>query len=278
MDFSLMSNADYYSIGLTVASCMWFGMADLHIENLMYGFTSEGKFVCTPIDIEVVFDEVVLPSQTHLLRTNNLNIDKFGLVHMFKDLKSNNNDSAISQVLLGFADALEFYNTYSDSIDECLLSLNDLESAPIRMILKPTYKYINAIEESNFEPFFAEEVDQLLRGDVPYFFRCMDNDNLYFYSERDKAEVAKIKWKEITLLTTYDFKAKKFNRSADEVCLKTSLLQLVRSLDIGKDFSSQSRCGMTVIYSGDYCYLKYRRMKLKCKRLSQYISSSYSVA
>ncbi|OGQ22118.1 MAG: hypothetical protein A3C46_09735 [Deltaproteobacteria bacterium RIFCSPHIGHO2_02_FULL_44_16] len=62
--------AEFEAIGATVALLGWFGLSDLHKENVALGRDVNGKLIFCPIDIEILFHDFSLISQTCLFPTS----------------------------------------------------------------------------------------------------------------------------------------------------------------------------------------------------------------
>ncbi|MEO1368175.1 MAG: hypothetical protein AAFX50_13460, partial [Acidobacteriota bacterium] len=53
--------------GRSLALWSWLGVTDLHWENLVLGRDARGQIVFTPLDIEGLFDDLAMPTETKLL-------------------------------------------------------------------------------------------------------------------------------------------------------------------------------------------------------------------
>ncbi|MGK5082406.1 hypothetical protein WDW37_03795 [Bdellovibrionota bacterium FG-1] len=54
-------------VGSVIALISWFGIGDIHAQNMALGTSKSGGPICMPLDIECIFDDYQLPSQTFLL-------------------------------------------------------------------------------------------------------------------------------------------------------------------------------------------------------------------
>lgn len=60
-----LTDLEVNQVGSLIAMCFWFGIGDLHIENMVIG-RREKKLVCFPIDIESIFEKMTHVTQTLL--------------------------------------------------------------------------------------------------------------------------------------------------------------------------------------------------------------------
>ena len=66
-------------IGFTFGIVLWFGLGDLHYQNIVVGKQAGDKFIFAPLDIESIFEDVFLPSQTLLLPNIELPLHHSGI-------------------------------------------------------------------------------------------------------------------------------------------------------------------------------------------------------
>jgi hypothetical protein len=187
LNTSLTSNCDAVkmseAVGNLLAISQWFGLSDLHHENIKYGIDEKGKFIFAPIDIECFFQNIKLPFQTGLISKDHTDI-KFGVKNIMD-----------SNVLL----PIHVVGAYLSTMRELFLNqnqifkiINDVFNSKdfARVLLKNTSVYghrCNGI--LTVDHLILEEVDQLNAGDIPYFFRYLNSKTINYWNNGEVATV-----------------------------------------------------------------------------------------
>ena len=121
------------------------------------------------------------------------------------------------------------------------------------------------------EKFFPEEIEQLERGDIPYFFHYLGSKHIYYISNEKKPKATQFKWHDIF------HREKKPKPSiqkglvplVEDVVIKHSVLQIARTFapnEVNKVFGSGV---IKVNYKNDDIFVEIsNKWKLKCKRIS----------
>ena len=164
------------AVGNLLAISQWFGLSDLHHDNIKYGCDEKGKFILAPIDIECIFQNIKLPFQTGLISKDQTDV-KFGIKNIM-------NTTSLRPVLV--------VEAYLRTIEVLFLNRNQLfkiindvfnPNDLARVLLKDTSVYrcwINGIMDGNH--LISEEIDQLKAGDIPYFFRYVSSNTINFWN------------------------------------------------------------------------------------------------
>jgi len=71
------------------------------------------------------------------------------------------------------------------------LALPELRQAPLRVLLRGTGDYVQA-PKSLWPPLLDAEVEQLARGDIPYFFRLYGQPGIHYYADATLSQVARL--------------------------------------------------------------------------------------
>ncbi|WP_237639060.1 hypothetical protein [Silvanigrella paludirubra] len=180
----ILNENDWESCGAIIAMYAMFGITDLHFENILFGKNSDNKIVFCALDIESIFNKIGLLSQTHLLPFYDLSENICGL----KKIKDAFNLKPKNK----FLGALVFgYLTFMDKYKEVFLNIlnnNFFHQIPIRVIIRSTNFYNEIIQKKsfNFDNIYPEEKEQILRKDIPYFFRYINSRDIFYYSESKK--------------------------------------------------------------------------------------------
>lgn len=183
-----ISKEETQAIAAVIALCYWFGIGDLHHENISVGLNEAGALVCFPIDIETIFEKMTHARQTLLTPSSKVSASNCGLMKVLPQLVSLNIEAKAS-FLISFAKMTNILNENSENILSEILKTEQINQYPIRMILRDTMSYRNYLdgksEESRMD--IAEEA-QLSRDDIPYFFRYLNSDEINFYVDKNNQE------------------------------------------------------------------------------------------
>lgn len=161
---------DYYKYGFLVGYTYIFGIQDLHLKNLV-----QSVDCFQPIDIEVVLSDLISPSQTLLLPGKNINFTSTALSQIANDIK-NIDVSHCIEIIKGFYTSVKFITNYSNTIIQAMPENEELSKIPIRVIFRDTMDY--SAKNLNFS---KEENLQLERGDIPYFFKFIGSQKIFYY-------------------------------------------------------------------------------------------------
>ena len=227
---------DFESIGSLFGLLVWLGVTDLHRENFRWGFDHNSKFLFAPIDVESIFEEVVLPSQT-LLVSETLGdqyacaLDSF-LTEYYTIINETGLGSEVSAFAFGYATMLKLLNANKEVIQNSILENSNSYQVPIRVIPRSTQQYVDILRNySNEQPLFECERSQLARSDIPYYFRFLNENHIYYYSRPHIKSISSI------VNDQFGVKYLGFKRAAGSIfnstdfsdtTLKAGLLQIVQ--------------------------------------------------
>tara|TARA_B110001454_G_scaffold219192_1_gene251178 strand:- start:60815 stop:61816 length:1002 start_codon:yes stop_codon:yes gene_type:complete len=171
-----ITNEHFYAFGALVAYCYIFGIRDLHKQNLI---KTETHFQA--VDVEVVFTQLVLPSETLLLPFKHIGYELAG-IGVFANGKSEHTSEQKQEILNGYLDLFDLVIKKKKEID-VVLSSQDLRNHPIRVIVRNTSEYRN-IFNSLPANILESEITQLSRGDIPFYFKYAGNPELFWLKEK----------------------------------------------------------------------------------------------
>lgn len=175
-------------VGRSLSLWSFLGVADLHWENLALGVDAGGRIVFAPLDLEMILDDLALPTETKLIPDAEPEYAEIcrhacgvrrALPYLGKPL-------AISELLSlasSYRVTLEFLERHSRAIAEVFSALPSLSETPIRVLLRGTGDYVRASAEPLFPPLLDAEREQLERGDIPYFFRFYGRAGIHYYGD-----------------------------------------------------------------------------------------------
>ncbi len=178
-----MRDEEAEAIGATVALMNFLGVVDLHENNFIFG-TKDGNVVFAPVDLECIFQRYQLgtcdffpPKKEYLHRLSG--------VSLLCDYAAKFDKLFPLKFLTGYQ---SFFNAHLPKASEIQQKfLGSLGSLPIsRAVFRDTTDYYVARNTGQREGFSPEEVLQLDRGDIPYFFMFYDDGASYFWETEEK--------------------------------------------------------------------------------------------
>lgn len=178
-----------FQIGCTIGLFAWFGVSDLHSENIIVGCNDIGNFIFTTVDIETVFDDLVTLGNSGIVEDLTVPAHVSGLNSTLKLMSSaDTNDECAAAMCAGYLLSMDTLESNHESIRQIVNEYKDIAQQPIRVVLRKTKSYINYLNNCNkpleFQiPPLPSEIEQLQRGDVPYFFRFPQHPNEIYYFE-----------------------------------------------------------------------------------------------
>ncbi|HET9956692.1 MAG TPA: hypothetical protein VFQ61_19485 [Polyangiaceae bacterium] len=175
-------------VGRSLALWSWLGVSDLHWENLVLGVDAGGHISFTPLDIEMMLADLALPTETKLLPDADPEYAETsrhacGMRRVLPYLGKPIEASALLEILGAYHGTLLFLERHGRDIGKLIAALPGLREAPMRVLLRGTDEYVNAHTRELWPPLLEAEVEQLRRGDIPYFFRLYGRPGIHYYAE-----------------------------------------------------------------------------------------------
>jgi hypothetical protein len=175
-------------VGRALALFSWLGVSDLHWENLVLGAGPRGRVIFAPLDIEIVLADLSLPTQTKLLPDADPEVAAIcrhacGVRRVLPFLGKPVEGPDLLAVVGAYAATLAFLERHGSRIAEVFARLPGLRDTPIRVLLRGTDQYERARSEPVWPPLLEAETEQLVRGDVPYFFRLYGRSGIHYFAE-----------------------------------------------------------------------------------------------
>jgi len=172
----------FFSFGQLLAYCYFFGLQDMHKDNILR--TSTGL---QAIDVEQAFSDLLLPNQT-LMLTPNKDINWSSALNLVTSRSVGHLERREAKALIdGFVALAGHLKKNLPTVIEIIASLNDdFRNQPIRVFFRGTREYTDAVSGgSQIVDALEEEMIQLARGDVPYFFTFLGRNKIYYYTTAD---------------------------------------------------------------------------------------------
>jgi hypothetical protein len=184
-------------VGKSLALWSWLGVADLHWENLVLGVDQRGQIVFGPLDIELILADLSLPTETKLLPDADPEYAAIcrhasGVRRVLPYLGKPIQAQDLLVIAGAYRRTLAFLDRHSRAIAEVISRVPGLREAPLRVLLRGTSEYVQASSESLWPPLLDAEIEQLARGDIPYFFRLYGRAGIHYYTERTLTELGRL--------------------------------------------------------------------------------------
>jgi hypothetical protein len=175
-------------VGRALGLSAWFGIGDLHWENLVLGRDRRGQTVFGPLDIELSLDDFSLPTETRLLPAADGDYDATyrhaaGVRRVLPYLGKPVAAEDLARLAGAYRATLELLDRHATSIADTLRAVPGIAEAPIRVLLRSTDEYVRARSAPVWPPLLKAEVEQLERGDIPYFFRLSGRAGIHYYAD-----------------------------------------------------------------------------------------------
>lgn len=165
-----LTEMETVQIGSVIGLCSWLGLSDLHEDNFSFGRKQTGHLICAPLDIECIFNDFALPSQTHIVTVKNT-INSAGLTKLNTNIEAKVSKNFLACLTHGYLASLHFLESNRTVIAVKFSEIENHVDWPVRVIVKDTKEY----HSSSVLGLIPHELEQLHRGDIPYFFRTGRN-------------------------------------------------------------------------------------------------------
>lgn len=174
-----ISESDFYCFGQLLGYCYYFGIQDIHKDNII--ISDKGIQV---IDVENAFSNFILPNQSLLLPANKEITWSAGLNLLTKDNLGELSQVYASNIIEGFVFISEYFYKHWAQIKMILLQNKDtFINYPIRVFFRGTKEYTEHLKGiAQIQNLFEEETIQLVRNDVPYFFKIIGKSDVFYYT------------------------------------------------------------------------------------------------
>jgi len=175
-------------VGRSLALFSWLGVADLHWENLVLGIDASGRMVFGPLDVEMILADLSLPTETKLLPDADPEYAAVcrhacGVRRVLPYLGKPVAVSELLRMASAYRATLDVLGRHASAIAGAFAGLPELAETPIRVCLRGTDEYVQSSAEPLWPPLLEAEEEQLLRGDIPYFFRLYGRRGIHYYGD-----------------------------------------------------------------------------------------------
>lgn len=173
-------------VGRAIALFSWLGLADLHWENLVLGRDRLGHIVFAPVDVEMILADLAAPTETKLLPDADPEYAAMcrhaaGVRRVLPYLGKPVAGAHVATIASAYRATLAFLGRHDRAIAAVLSALPALRTTPIRICLRGTADY-TCPPEAAWPPFLPAELEQLSRGDIPYFFHLYGRRGVHYFA------------------------------------------------------------------------------------------------
>jgi hypothetical protein len=175
-------------VGRALATFSFFGLADLHWENLALGRGPSGEMRLFPLDVELVLADLARPTETKLIADADPEVAAVcahaaGLRRVLPFLGKPIEWASLAAIVDGYAGTLAKLTKAAPALAQAIEATPAMSGTPIRVLLRGTGDYFASDLGALWPPLLEEEQRQLARGDVPYFFRRLDAPAIRWFDE-----------------------------------------------------------------------------------------------
>ena len=180
-------------VGRAIALFSWLGVSDLHWENLVLGTDTRGHIVFAPLDVEMILADLSLPTETKLLPAADEEYGEVcrhaaGVRRVLPYLGKPVDATSLLDMATAYRGMLAFLDRRAPEIANVLDRLRGFRETPIRVCLRGTGDYVEP-PEGLWPPLLEAELEQLNRGDIPYFFRIYGRPGIRYYGDESLRQV-----------------------------------------------------------------------------------------
>ncbi len=174
-----ITTKDFYEFGQLLGYCYYFGIQDIHKDNLL--ITNTGLQV---VDVEQALSNLLLPNQTLLFPTDKKLAWSAGINALTQDPLELIPNTEAKALIDGYQSITECFFAQLSHLREILQAHeSDFKNYPIRIFFRGTRDYANLLEKkTTIENLLLEENIQLERGDIPYFFKFINRNQVFYYT------------------------------------------------------------------------------------------------
>lgn len=184
-------------VGRALALSSFLGIADLHWENLALGFGDQGSLVFAPLDVEIILSDLSLPTETKLVpdadpEVRAVSRHASGVRRVLPYLGKPVALATLAEMAGAYHVLLAFLERHAEAIARVFRALPELRETPIRVCLRGTGDYVLSETRPAWPPFLDAELEQMERGDIPYFFRLYGRPGIHYYRDRSLTKLGRL--------------------------------------------------------------------------------------
>jgi hypothetical protein len=177
---------DAQTLGAAVAGLAWLGVHDLHHRNVRVGHDRDGRLCLAPLDVEAVLASLSLPTQTLLVPLSPAAARTSGLAPV---LAASLDLTLVAAASAAYLETLALFSRHEQALTAAICTVPRARDCHVRVIVRDTAHYVAMLREPHTRPADLTDAEavQLDRGDVPYFFRTIDDAAIRYVTTVDGA-------------------------------------------------------------------------------------------
>lgn len=270
-------------VGRSLAFWSWFGVADLHWENMVLGLDAEGHIVFTPVDIEMVLADLSLPTETKLLPDADPEVADVcrhaaGVRRVLPYLGKPLDVADLLIMASAYRKMLALLDGHAREMASFFEQLPAWREMPIRVCLRGTDEYVQGDFRELWPPLLDEEKEQLDRGDIPYFFRLYDKPGIHYFGNSTLSDIGTLPMEgDVPQLDPLLQVSRGFRSKSRKTLREEGLLTVLGAFDHKSFKGTHAHDGLEVTYQKRTLIVKYPDgEEIEARRdLSEFVGSVY---
>ncbi len=178
-------SSDYHQIGAYIALSAFIGLNDSHRHNIMLGL-HDGAFTFVSVDCETVLSDIPHAIALGLFRhdSNCPCKSKYCFHYGLSALKLAADEhlpSMPTDIIWGHQAMRRLLLEHQELLTEQFVKTLNNQPLVFRKLYNFTYAYFKALTTKDYTDFCDEEILQMERGDIPYFFQIYGDSDVYYW-------------------------------------------------------------------------------------------------
>lgn len=179
--------SDYRQVGAYIALSAFVGLNDSHRHNVMLGL-HKGVFTFVSVDCETMLSEIPHAVALGLFRheSNCPCKSKYCFHYGLSALKVASEahlDEMAAEIIWGHRAMRRILLENAPALKESFVKTVGGQPLMLRRIYHFTYAYFQALAAKDYAQFTREEIVQLERGDIPYFFQVFGDEDVFYWKD-----------------------------------------------------------------------------------------------
>jgi hypothetical protein len=184
-DAAIERPQDAWACGVAIGIASWLGIGDLHHGNVRL-LRRDGQLALALLDVEVIFNDFSLPSETLLISRATHNDPGAGLARALARIPAEGRAELALAIALAYVATIDALENHGAELHRSIAAAaaDHPMVAYARVLPRATKDYAQFLTENVLPsvPFDDCESEQLRRGDIPYFLRFVNDNTIYWLS------------------------------------------------------------------------------------------------
>jgi len=174
-------------IGASIALKLFLGLTDCHHENMHHGERDSLLYFCS-MDWETVLCELSHPHESGLFRMKRKCACPGNYCQSY-GLKKFSGVINPAQVIAGHMSMMKALGSQLGPLNDLLKTELRQRLFHRRLVLRDTLEYGRALQTKDWTDYLPEEIAQLERGEIPYFFHVYGQSEMLYWKAPDSMAV-----------------------------------------------------------------------------------------